>query len=202
MPIGIELRLQWSTKRVKKPCVSLLEANKTEAPDATLNPFRIVSEQVFSETEAYREGYFLTTFKTTKLLVPNACKVLPGRRIVPYKARGQSRPIENQRYGNRSLAGNLRLYLPWGRIHVRRGTQRRSRRHAREVRARARLRGGSAAWLGVGALVILAIMMRRHEKASNAIRAAYSTARERVLGDQSNQGSMTRIFPPRRLVSF
>ncbi len=39
--------------------------------------------------------------------------------------------------------------------------------------------GGGAVWLGVGALVILAIMMSRHEKASNAIRAAYSTARER-----------------------
>ncbi len=69
-------------------------------------------------------------------------------------------------------------------MHIRRGTQRRSRRHAREVRARARLRGGSAVWLGVGALVILAIMMRRHEKASNAIRAAYSTARERFGGTE------------------
>ncbi len=87
-------------------------------------------------------------------------------------------------------------------MHVRRGTQRRSRRHAREVRARARLRGGSAVWLGVGALVILAIMMRRHEKASNAIRAAYSTARERVLGDQSNQGSMTRVFPSKEAGEF
>ena len=78
------MKLQWSTKRVKKPCVSLLlEANKTEALDATLTPFRIVSEQVFSETEAYREGYFLTKSKTTRLLVPKACKVLPGRRIVP-----------------------------------------------------------------------------------------------------------------------
>jgi hypothetical protein len=40
--------------------------------------------------------------------------------------------------------------------------------------------GGSAVWLGVGALVtILALIARRHEKTSNAIRAAYRTARER-----------------------
>jgi uncharacterized oligopeptide transporter (OPT) family protein len=41
--------------------------------------------------------------------------------------------------------------------------------------------GGSAVWLGVGALVviILALIARRHEKTSDAIRAAYRTARER-----------------------
>jgi hypothetical protein len=40
--------------------------------------------------------------------------------------------------------------------------------------------GGSAVWLGVGALVIiLALITRRHEKTSDAIRAAYRTARER-----------------------
>jgi hypothetical protein len=40
--------------------------------------------------------------------------------------------------------------------------------------------GGSAVWLGVGALVIvLALIARRHEKTSDALRAAYRTARER-----------------------
>ena len=40
--------------------------------------------------------------------------------------------------------------------------------------------GGSAVWLGIGALVIiLALIARRHEKPSDAIRAAYRTARER-----------------------
>ena len=40
--------------------------------------------------------------------------------------------------------------------------------------------GGSAVWLGVGALVIfLALITRRHEKTSDAVRAAYRTARER-----------------------
>lgn len=40
--------------------------------------------------------------------------------------------------------------------------------------------GGSAVWLGVGALVIfLALITRRHEKTSDAVRAASRTARER-----------------------
>jgi hypothetical protein len=40
--------------------------------------------------------------------------------------------------------------------------------------------GGSAVWLGVGALVIiLTLIARRHEKTSDAIRAAYRTARAR-----------------------
>ena len=40
--------------------------------------------------------------------------------------------------------------------------------------------GGSAVWLGVGGLVIfLALITRRHEKTSDAVRAAYRTARER-----------------------
>ena len=40
--------------------------------------------------------------------------------------------------------------------------------------------GGSAVWLGVGALVIfLALVTRRHENTSDAVRAAYRTARER-----------------------
>lgn len=40
--------------------------------------------------------------------------------------------------------------------------------------------GGSAVWLGVGALVIfLAMITRRHENISDAVRAAYRTARER-----------------------
>lgn len=40
--------------------------------------------------------------------------------------------------------------------------------------------GGSAVWLGVGALVIfLVLITRRHENTSDAVRAAYRTARER-----------------------
>jgi hypothetical protein len=40
--------------------------------------------------------------------------------------------------------------------------------------------GGSAVWLGVGALVIfLVLITRRHENTSDAFRAAYKTARER-----------------------
>jgi hypothetical protein len=43
--------------------------------------------------------------------------------------------------------------------------------------------GGSAVWLGVGALVvILALIRRRQEKTSDAIRGAYRTARERFGG--------------------
>jgi hypothetical protein len=40
--------------------------------------------------------------------------------------------------------------------------------------------GGSAVWLGVGALVIILVLIaRRHQKTSDAIRAASRTARER-----------------------
>ena len=38
---------------------------------------------------------------------------------------------------------------------------------------------GSVVWLGIGVLVILALLKGRHEKTANAIRAAYSTARDR-----------------------
>ena len=38
---------------------------------------------------------------------------------------------------------------------------------------------GSVVWLGIGVLVILALLTSRHEKTANAIRAAYSTARDR-----------------------
>lgn len=38
---------------------------------------------------------------------------------------------------------------------------------------------GSVVWLGIGVLVILALLSGRHEKTANAIRAAYSTARDR-----------------------
>jgi hypothetical protein len=38
---------------------------------------------------------------------------------------------------------------------------------------------GSVVWLGIGVLVILALLTGRHEKTANAIRAAYSTARDR-----------------------
>jgi hypothetical protein len=39
---------------------------------------------------------------------------------------------------------------------------------------------GSVVWLGIGVLVILALLTGRHEKTANAIRAAYSTARDRL----------------------
>jgi hypothetical protein len=43
--------------------------------------------------------------------------------------------------------------------------------------------GGSAMWLGVGALIIVfALIGRKHEKTSDAIRAAHSTVRERFRG--------------------
>jgi hypothetical protein len=48
--------------------------------------------------------------------------------------------------------------------------------------------GGSAVWLGIGVLAILALLTRRHEKTANAIRAAYRTARERFGG----RGQSTR----------
>jgi hypothetical protein len=38
---------------------------------------------------------------------------------------------------------------------------------------------GSVVWLGIGVLVILALLTGRHEKTANAIRTAYSTARDR-----------------------
>jgi hypothetical protein len=38
---------------------------------------------------------------------------------------------------------------------------------------------GSVVWLGIGVLVILALLTGRYEKTANAIRAAYSTARDR-----------------------
>jgi hypothetical protein len=42
--------------------------------------------------------------------------------------------------------------------------------------------GGSVVWLGIGVLAILALLMRRHEKTANVMRAAYRTARERFGG--------------------
>ena len=42
--------------------------------------------------------------------------------------------------------------------------------------------GGSAVWLGIGVLAILALITTRHEKTANVIRAAYMTARERFGG--------------------
>jgi hypothetical protein len=48
--------------------------------------------------------------------------------------------------------------------------------------------GGSAVWLGIGVLAILALLTRRHEKTANVIRAAHRTARERFGG----RGQSTR----------
>jgi hypothetical protein len=42
--------------------------------------------------------------------------------------------------------------------------------------------GGSAVWLGIGVLTILALITTRHEKTANTIRGAYRTARERFGG--------------------
>ena len=39
--------------------------------------------------------------------------------------------------------------------------------------------GVSVAWLGIGVLAIVALMMRRHEKTANAVKTAYRTARKR-----------------------
>jgi hypothetical protein len=51
--------------------------------------------------------------------------------------------------------------------------------------------GGSAVWLGIGVLAILALITTRHEKTANAIRAAYRTARERFGGrEQPTQHDM------------
>ena len=47
---------------------------------------------------------------------------------------------------------------------------------------------GSAVWLGIGVLAILALLTRRHEKTADAIRAAHRTARERFGG----RGQSTR----------
>jgi hypothetical protein len=44
--------------------------------------------------------------------------------------------------------------------------------------------GGSAVWMGIVVLAILALIMRRHEKTSNAVRAAYRTAQERFGGPE------------------
>ena len=45
--------------------------------------------------------------------------------------------------------------------------------------------GGSTMWLGVGALIIVLVLIgRRHEKTSDAIRAAYRTAQERFRGTE------------------
>ena len=44
--------------------------------------------------------------------------------------------------------------------------------------------GGSAVWMGIAVLAILALLTRRHEKTSNAIRAAYRTAQERFGGQE------------------
>jgi hypothetical protein len=44
--------------------------------------------------------------------------------------------------------------------------------------------GRSAVWLGIGGLAIIALIARRHEKTSDAIRAAYSTVRERFGGPE------------------
>ena len=41
---------------------------------------------------------------------------------------------------------------------------------------------GSAVWLGIGVLAILALITTRHEKTANTVRAAYRTARERFGG--------------------
>jgi hypothetical protein len=38
---------------------------------------------------------------------------------------------------------------------------------------------GGVAWLGIGVLVIVALMMRRHEQTANAIKTAYKTAWKR-----------------------
>ena len=43
---------------------------------------------------------------------------------------------------------------------------------------------GSAVWLGIGVLAILALITTRHEKTANTVRAAYRTARERFGGRQ------------------
>jgi hypothetical protein len=46
--------------------------------------------------------------------------------------------------------------------------------------------GGSAVWLGIGVLAILALLTRRHEKTANVIRAAHRTARERFGGREQS----------------
>ena len=54
--------------------------------------------------------------------------------------------------------------------------------------------GGGAVWLGVGVLIFIAMIMRRHGKASNVIRAAYRTARKRFGGPQQPRPNETN-FP-------
>ena len=44
--------------------------------------------------------------------------------------------------------------------------------------------GGGVVWLGIVVLAILALIARRHEKTSDAIRGAYRTARERFGGPE------------------
>ena len=44
--------------------------------------------------------------------------------------------------------------------------------------------GGRVVWLGIGVLAILALIARRHEKTSDAIRDAYRAARERFGGPE------------------
>jgi hypothetical protein len=57
--VSAELKPQKATKRLKEPSFAALRANM-EAPEATLDPFRTVSEEVFSETrwatKAEKEG--------------------------------------------------------------------------------------------------------------------------------------------------
>ena len=62
--------------------------------------------------------------------------------------------------------------------------------------------GGSAVWLGVGALVIvLALIMRKHEKTSDAVRVTYRTARER-LGGPEQPTRLDTNFPSEQAGEF
>lgn len=55
--------------------------------------------------------------------------------------------------------------------------------------------GGSAVWLGVGALVIiLALIARRHEKTSDANRTLYRAARERFGSSEQLAGHDTELL--------
>jgi hypothetical protein len=57
-------------------------------------------------------------------------------------------------------------------------------------------------WLGVvGVLVILAMIMRRHEKASNTIRTAYNTARQR-FGSREQPRPYDTDFPSEEAGEF
>jgi hypothetical protein len=44
--------------------------------------------------------------------------------------------------------------------------------------------GGSAVWMGIAVLAILALIIGRHEKTTNIIRVAYRTAQERFGGPE------------------